>query len=88
MGLIVNAVFLRVDPRGNIKHQQIARAFPEFRRILPDRDGMKIHNTVKGQVIVSQRHPVLQCAEIISERQIACRLHSAEQYLFIVKHFK
>ena len=81
MGLIIDAIFLRVYPRSDIKRKERPRALAQSRRILPHSDGMQIYHTVETLVLVAESHPVLQRSQVVSKSQVTCRLHTAEQYL-------
>ena len=76
MGLIVNAGFLRIYSCCYIEREQRTGTFSQHCRILSDCDRVLVDNTVKTHVLICERDPVLQGSEIISEREISCRLHA------------
>ena len=53
MGLIINAVLLRVQSRRNIQGQKRTRPSAQLRRVLADRDRVKIHHTVKTFIFIT-----------------------------------
>ena len=53
VGLIIDAVLLRVKPGRNIQGQKRPCALSKLRRILPHRNGMHIHHAVKTLILIA-----------------------------------
>ncbi len=86
MRLIVEAVFLRIDPCRDVNHQKVAGTLPEDCRILTHCDGMHVHYAVKAFILIAQVHPVFQSPKVISQCQITGGLHAAEQHFLSIYH--
>ena len=79
VGLVVNAVLLRIQTCGNIESQKISGSSSQLGRILAHCDGVHIHHAEKGLILVAYSNPVLQRSQIISKSQVSCCLHTAEK---------
>ena len=75
--LKIETVLFRIDSGRDIECQKGAGSLAELRRVLTYCQGMQIHNSVIALIFVRKADPVLQSAQIIAERQIPCRLHTA-----------
>ena len=53
MGLIIDAVLLRIDTRRDEQGQKLSRVLPKLRRILTDGDGVHVRYTVKALVFIA-----------------------------------
>ena len=53
MGLIIDAVLLRIDTRRDKQGQKLSRVLPKLRRILTDGDGVHVRYTVKALVFIA-----------------------------------
>ncbi len=86
MRLIIDAVLFRIQTGRDIERIQTPGIFAECGRVLPQRQGMQIHNAVKAFIFPRETDPVFQRPEIIPKRQRPRRLHSAIQYFFLTNH--
>ena len=66
MGLNKNGALFRVQTTGNKLGIELQGLPAERRRVLSDGDGMLIRDTVKGVIVLLQRNPVAQGAQIVS----------------------
>ena len=71
-----------VNTGSEINSGEIKRLLPETVRILGQRDRVKVDDAVKRLIIVLQRDPILECAEIVADMKVTRRLCPAENALF------
>ena len=82
MALDEHDVLLRVQAAGDILGQLGHRTAAQLRRILPDGDGMHIHDAVNAVIFILEGHPVLDGAHVRTQGQFAAGLDTAENSLF------
>ena len=76
-----NALF-RVQTAGNVLRDQLKRCTAERRRLLPDRDGVLIDHAVNAVVLLLQDREIADSTQIVTQRQLAGRLHAGENRFF------
>src|ERR1041384_7013361 len=69
---------LRVDPRSEIEAREFARLARERLRVLGQGDRVQVDDAEEALVLVLQRGPVAQRAEIVADVYVAGRLRAAE----------
>ncbi len=74
--LVEDDAFFRVDPRRQIGGGDLAGVGAQLFRVLRQGQGVQIDDAEDAVVVVLQRHPVADRAEIIAEVQIAGGLHA------------
>ena len=86
MGLNKNGALFRVQTTGDELGIELQGLPAERRRVLSDGDGVLIRDTVKGVIVLLQRNPVAQGAQIVSQGNLSAGLCGAENNLFLVFH--
>ncbi len=86
VGLEIENALIRVNAARDVEDQQRARSFAQHGGILADRDRVLVDDAVKALVFILQIRPVLQCAEIVAQREVAGRLHSRKDNFFSIQH--
>ena len=82
LALIEHDVPLRIDAAGKEGGRHFARRLRQFRRILPNRDGMQVNHAIDAIVGRLQGNELDDRAEVIAEVQIARRLDAGKYPLF------
>ena len=86
VGLDEDDAPLRVDAAGDELGVQLQRLAAQGRRVLPDGDGMLVGHAVQGVVVVLERGPIAQSAEVVAQGDLAAGLGGAENDFFIRIH--
>jgi hypothetical protein len=76
--LVEQDVLVRIDPRRDIGGRHLADIVPQGFGVMINGHGVQIDDAENRVHIVLQLHPVLQCAEIIAEVELAGRLHAGK----------
>ena len=76
--LVEDDTVLRVDPRRKQPGARLASVRRELRRVLRHGDRVQIDDAIDAVVTALQPRPIADRAEIVSEMQIARRLHARE----------
>ena len=77
MGLDEQHVFLRVQTAGDIGRQLDQGVPPQLRRDLPHGDGVHVGHHIVAVILIRQRRPVSDGAQIGTQRQVAGGLDAA-----------
>src|SRR5215470_14369753 len=85
LALVEDDVFLGVDATGKKRCGHLACGARQFARVLPDRDGVHVHDAVDAVIAILQRDELGDRAEIIAEMQVAGRLYT-RKYAFLERH--
>ena len=81
-----NALF-RVQTAGNVLRDQFKRCTAKRRRLLPDRNGVLIDHAVNAVVLLLQDWEIADSTQIVTQRQLAGRLHAGEnRFLLVIAH--
>src|SRR5512143_24490 len=85
LALVKDDVFLRVDAARKERSGHLACGARQFARVLPYRDGVQVDHAIDAVITILQRDELGDRAEIITEMQVAGRLH-AGKYAFLERH--
>ena len=77
VGLNEQHVFLRVQTAGDIGRQLDQGVPPQLRRDLPHSDGVHVGHHIVAVILIRQRRPVSDGAQIGTQRQVAGGLDAA-----------
>ena len=80
-GLDEDDGFLRIDADGHIEGRHIQDVLSQFLRILGNGDSMLIYDAVDALVVILQLDELLECAQIITEVNVSCRLYAGKYAL-------
>ena len=75
LALIEHDMFLGIDTAGKKCRSHFPDGLREFGRILPERNRMQINDAVDAVVVPLQSHKLADRSEIVSQMQVAGRLH-------------
>jgi hypothetical protein len=85
LALVEDDVFFGVDAAGKKRSGHLACGERQFARVLPDRDGVHVHDAVDAVIAILQRDELGDRAEIIAEMQVARGLYT-RKYAFPERH--
>ena len=69
---------LRIEPAGDQRRGHFPRLAAQRLGVLPDRDRVQVHDAIDRLVLVLQRHPVADGAEVVAEGGHARRLDAGK----------
>src|SRR6185369_15225197 len=69
---------LRIDSNSQIDPREVSGFLCEQRRVLRQSDRVQVHDTKEAFVLVLERDPVSQRAQIVSEMDVACWLRATK----------
>ena len=84
--LVEDDVLLRVDAAGDESGGHFTNICRKRFRILRDRDGVQIHDTINAVMAFLKRHEFRDCAQIITEMQISGRLNAGKHQFLETRH--
>src|SRR5215467_2887793 len=85
LALVEDDVFFGVDAAGKERSGHLACGQRQFARVLPDRDGVHVDDTIDAVIAILQRDELGDRAEKIAEMQVAGRLYT-RKYAFLERH--
>ena len=84
MALDKHDILFRIQAAGDILRQLRNGPAAQIRRVLPDRNGVHIHNAEQAVIFVLQRRPVLDGAHIGTQGQLSAGLNAGKNTLLCV----
>ena len=84
MALEINDIFLGIQPAGQENGHGAQAGLAQLGGILPDGEGMHVHDGIQAVVFILQQLEIAQCADIVAQGQLARRLNAGKNPLFLL----
>ena len=88
MRLYIKRILLRIETASHVECQRLIGVTAQIGRNLPHGDGMHVCHAVKALVLVRKRIKIAQCAEVVSDGEVARGLHTGKDHFFCIQHEK